>query len=68
MDTALTFRLATENDLVSIVKMLSDDPIGALRENSTVPLPVDYTNAFATITSDSHQELTVAELDSEITK
>lgn len=62
----LTYRLATENDLTAIVQLLSDDPLGAKRENFQLPLPAAYLQAFNTIASDQHQELTVAELNGEI--
>ncbi len=36
---ALLFRRATRDDLPAIVAMLADDPLGALRESNTSPLP-----------------------------
>jgi GNAT superfamily N-acetyltransferase len=62
----LTYRLATEADLVDIVSMLSDDPLGAKREDFQLPLPAAYQQAFAIIANDRHQELTVAEYNTEI--
>lgn len=62
----LIYRLATENDLTDIVRMLSDDPLGAKRENFHIPLPEAYLRAFNTIVSDQHQELTVAEWNGEV--
>ena len=62
----LTYRLATEADLVDIVRMLADDKLGAKRENFQLPLPAVYQNAFNIIIADKHQELTVVELDNEI--
>lgn len=64
--TPLTFRLATEADLITIVQMLSDDTLGALREKIEIPLPETYWTAFARISADANQELTVAEIDGEI--
>ena len=66
MRSELTFRLATEDDLIGIIQMLSDDPLGALREKIETPLPQAYSQAFARIKSDSNQELTVAEMAGEI--
>ncbi|QHV94365.1 GNAT family N-acetyltransferase [Spirosoma endbachense] len=62
----VTYRLATEYDLVEIVRMLSDDKLGALRENFQVPLPDAYQKAFNIIAADPHQELTVVEVNTEI--
>lgn len=66
MNDTLTFRRATEADLVAIVSMLSDDPLGARRETVTVPLPARYYDAFQRIRDDRNQELTVAERDGQI--
>ena len=66
MNSELIFRLATEDDLLTIIQMLSDDPLGALREKIEIPLPEVYLNAFAKIRNDSNQELTVAEIDGQI--
>ena len=66
MISDLTFRLATKDDLLAIIQMLADDPLGALREKIKTPLPEAYLNAFAKIRNDSNQELTVAEIDGEI--
>ncbi len=62
----LIYRLATEDDLTDIVRMLSDDPLGAKRENFHLPLPEAYLRAFNAIVSDQHQELTVAEWNGEV--
>ena len=62
----LTYRLATETDLIAIVRMLSDDPLGAKREDFQLPLPASYQQAFERIINDKHQELTVVEVDTEI--
>ncbi|QDK80040.1 GNAT family N-acetyltransferase [Spirosoma sp. KCTC 42546] len=66
MDQKLTFRLATENDLLTIIKLLADDALGALRENIELPLSENYTKAFFRISNDFNQELTVAEINGEI--
>lgn len=66
MEKKLTFRLATEADLIEIVKMLSDDKLGAERENFQLPLPETYVKAFESIIHDKNQELIVVVLDHEI--
>jgi len=62
----LTFRQATTEDVIVIVKMLADDPLGAKRENFQDPLPPSYIDAFQTIDADPHNELVVAELENEV--
>ena len=57
----LTYRLATETDLIEIVRLLADDPLGAQRENFQLPLPDSYSKAFRAILADRNQELTVVE-------
>lgn len=52
MDT-VTFRQATEQDLDSIVSMLSDDTLGNTRERYEHPLPESYIKAFRAIESES---------------
>jgi ribosomal protein S18 acetylase RimI-like enzyme len=58
---ALTFRRATRDDLPDIVAMLADDPLGALREANTSPLPRCYHDAFEAIDRDPNIELVVAQ-------
>ncbi len=60
MKTEITFRLATEQDLDSIVAMLADDVLGSKRERYEHPLPNSYIKAFEAITSDPNNELVVA--------
>ncbi|MDJ1472107.1 GNAT family N-acetyltransferase [Xanthocytophaga flava] len=62
----LTYRLALKSDLITIVQMLSDDKLGAERENFLLPLPVSYLNAFEAIIRDPNQELTIVEQEGEI--
>ncbi len=62
----ITYRFATESDLIEIVKMLSDDKLGTSRERFELPLPKAYTEAFTRIVADPYQELMVAELNTEI--
>lgn len=66
MQSDLTFRLATEDDLIAIIQLLADDPLGALREKIETPLPPVYSEAFARIKKDSNQELTIAEIDGQL--
>lgn len=63
---ALTFRLATEADLVTIVQLLADDSLGALREKVEPSLSDNYRQAFERIANDINHELSVAELNGEI--
>ena len=65
MPQKLTFRLATKDDLVDIVRMLSDDTLGSSREKFDNILSEDYVAAFERIEQDPNQELTVAELNGE---
>ncbi|GAB3640808.1 GNAT family N-acetyltransferase [Spirosoma arcticum] len=66
MKSELTFRLATEDDLIAIIQLLADDSLGAIREKIEIPLPATYLQAFARIKKDSNQELTVVEIGKEI--
>ncbi len=62
----LNFREATSADVIHIVKMLADDPLGVKREDFQDPLPQSYVDAFQTINADPHNELVVAELEGEV--
>lgn len=66
MNNELHFRLATENDLSHIVRMLSDDVLGATREKIDSILSDSYLTAFKKIVADTNQELTVVEMNGEI--
>lgn len=44
---SLRYRLATEADLLEIVRLLADDHLGGSRERYTDPLPPEYATAFA---------------------
>lgn len=61
MTTDLTFRLATQNDLATIVQMLADDALGSLREKAASTPDEHYIRVFEAICADPNQELTVAE-------
>lgn len=56
----LQFRRARAADLPAIVVMLADDPLGAGRENASLPLAQAYLDAFAAIEADPNQYLAVA--------
>ena len=60
---AIIFRQASEADLVSIVRLLADDCIGATREKPLEPLVDAYRNAFKAISADKNQLLAVAVAD-----
>ena len=55
----MTFRKANKNDLTTIIGMLANDPLGALRED--LQHPGKYAKAFELIDGDSNQELMVVE-------
>lgn len=59
----IALRRATLEDLPAIVAMLSDDALGATREDASLPLDAAYLAAFAAIDSDPNQLLAVAERD-----
>jgi GNAT superfamily N-acetyltransferase len=65
MNNELTFRLAVADDLADIVKMLSDDTLGATREKFEPILSDNYLKAFDNITNDPNQELTIVEMNGE---
>lgn len=56
-----SFRLAVRSDLVRIVQLLADDPLGRARETFSVPLASSYERAFDAIVADRNNELIVAE-------
>lgn len=57
----MTIRKATIKDIHSIIQMLANDRLGALRENYKELLPQQYYKAFKNIDSDPNQELVVME-------
>ncbi len=57
------FRPAVATDLPALVAMLADDPLGALREDTSQPLNQAYTEAFAEIDRDPNNALVVSEID-----
>jgi GNAT superfamily N-acetyltransferase len=58
-------RPAIRDDVPAIVRMLADDPLGAIRERYADPLPAAYWDAFAAIEADPNQLLIVADVDGE---
>ena len=57
----MIFRKALLSDLIDIMAMLANDPLGALRED--LQHPEKYEQAFHNITKDDNQELMVVEND-----
>ncbi len=53
-------RPASRTDLDPIVAMLSDDPLGATREDPSLPAAQAYVDAFGAIDADPNQILLVA--------
>jgi len=64
--TDVLFRSAEQPDLASIVKMLADDPLGAVREDTSDPLNTVYKKAFQDIHNDSRNELIVADIGGQV--
>ena len=60
------FRLATRDDVPSIVRLLADDDLGSQREQYEDPLPESYYSAFDLIHNDPNHELIVAEQGGEV--
>ncbi len=56
----VAIRRAQADDLPAIVSLLADDPLGATRENPSLPLDQRYVQAFAAIDADPNQFLAVA--------
>ena len=65
MNSELKFRLATQDDLHDIIRMLADDVLGAKRENIQSVLSEKILHAFKRIDNDPNQELTIVELNGE---
>jgi len=59
-------RDAIKDDLITIVSMLADDPLGQSRESTVEPLDQNYLDAFAAIDADANQLLAVVEIDNVI--
>ena len=63
--TSLTFKKATPSDLLSIIHLLANDPLGKLREDFRLPLPQAYYDAFERIDQDPNQELVAVKNENE---
>jgi ribosomal protein S18 acetylase RimI-like enzyme len=57
----VSIRKARREDVVHIVAMLADDPLGGSREQLATPLPAVYFDAFDRISRDPNIQLVVAE-------
>ena len=57
----VTIRRARRDDVVRIVAMLADDPLGGARERLEDPLPQLYFDAFERVACDPNIQLVVAE-------
>jgi GNAT superfamily N-acetyltransferase len=55
----MVLRIAKFKDLPALVNLLSDDPLGKLRENPSLPLDPAYETAFRAIAADPNNELIV---------
>ena len=62
----IVFRIATQTDVSSIVRLLADDELGSLREKYENPIPESYYSAYELIAKDPNHELIVSELDGEV--
>lgn len=63
MENQLHFRLSTPDDLLDIIKMLSDDKLGSKREQFDENISENYKIAFENIIKDPNQELTIVEVN-----
>jgi GNAT superfamily N-acetyltransferase len=63
MENKLHFRLAINDDLLDIIRMLSDDKLGSKREQFDENISKKYKMAFENILKDPNQELTVVEMN-----
>ncbi len=61
--SAPAVRTARDEDLPELVRLLADDPLGALRERYVLPLPEAYLRAFEAIQADPNNELVVLDQD-----
>ena len=62
----LHFRAAEEKDIPYLVQMLSDDELGAAREDNSLPVNQRYLSAFQSIKKDPNNELTVVISDDDL--
>ncbi len=57
----INIREANSDDLPSIIQLLADDPLGAQREDSTMPSNTLYLKAWDNISKNSNSEIFVVE-------
>ena len=62
----ISIRVATQQDVPEIVRLLADDDLGAKRERYENPLPKKYYSAFEEIHSDKNNFLIVTEIDNKV--
>lgn len=62
----LIFREADKRDLSALVKLLADDDLGQLREDTSSTLNQGYIEAFQRIEKDPNNELIVVEQNTEL--
>ncbi|PCJ48524.1 MAG: GNAT family N-acetyltransferase [Gammaproteobacteria bacterium] len=62
----LHFRKAKKVDIPCLIQMLSDDILGAQREDNSVPINQRYVETFGHINTDPNNELIVVENESSI--
>jgi ribosomal protein S18 acetylase RimI-like enzyme len=60
-ESPISIRRARHDDVVAIVAMLADDPLGSARERLEDPLPPSYFQAFAAVDRDPNIQLVVAQ-------
>ncbi len=58
-----TIRLAAQDDLPAILRLIADDGLGRGREDTSEPLAACYRDAFAAIERDPNNEIAVLEQD-----
>ena len=66
MRVNLNFREANESNVPALVDLLADDVLGSKKVDISIPLNLNYLNAFHSIEADSNNELTVVEADGEL--
>lgn len=62
----MILRSAKRDDVPAIVAMLADDPLGAVREDASDPLPHSYWDAFEAIDGDPNQVVLVADREGDV--
>lgn len=62
----IVVRIATKDDLPSIVRLLADDDLGSQRERNEDPLPESYYSAYEEINKDPNHQLIVAKQNGEV--